>query len=136
MVSASYPTRRRSSLVTRSKSSSRLAEPSSIRETSISVSYDRSLAAWVSRSGGERSGKGSAPEVRGNAPLLMVPPGGSPAHSPDGGSPRRNDLDSGPIARQDEGAASHMPDTDAILTRLGLDPASMRDGDLEVRTPI
>ena len=28
-----------------------------------------------------------------------------------------------------------MPDTDAILTRLGLDPASMRDGDLEVRTP-
>ena len=29
-----------------------------------------------------------------------------------------------------------MPDTDAILTRLGLDPASMRDGDLEVRTPI
>ena len=29
-----------------------------------------------------------------------------------------------------------MPDTDAILTRLGLDPSSMRDGDLEVRTPI
>ena len=29
-----------------------------------------------------------------------------------------------------------MPDSDAILTRLGLDPASMRDGDLEVRTPI
>ena len=29
-----------------------------------------------------------------------------------------------------------MPDTDAILTRLGLDPASMRDGDLDVRTPI
>jgi aldehyde dehydrogenase (NAD+) len=29
-----------------------------------------------------------------------------------------------------------MPDSDSILTRLGLDPASMRDGDLEVRTPI
>ena len=29
-----------------------------------------------------------------------------------------------------------MPDSDAILTRLGLDPASMRDGDLDVRTPI
>src|SRR5213078_4723364 len=41
-----------------------------------------------------------------------------------------------PIARPHTGAATHMPETDAILTRLGLDPASMRDGDLEVRTPI
>ena len=29
-----------------------------------------------------------------------------------------------------------MPDTDEILIRLGVEPASMRDGDLEVRSPI
>src|SRR6266536_4753844 len=29
-----------------------------------------------------------------------------------------------------------MPGTDAVLARLGLDPESLREGDLEVRTPI
>src|SRR6185503_2032351 len=81
---------------------------------------------------GQGKGRGS----RGSAPVLMVEVAPSTSHSPDGGSPRGNHLHSGTIARRDEGAADPMPDTDAILTRLGLDPSSMRDGDLEVRTPI
>ena len=103
----------------------------------MSVSYDRSRAAWVSVSGCGGSGKVRRRSQSGECASSHRGPCRRALPLPGRGIPCRDQASTlGPIARRDEGAASPMPDSDAILTRLGLDPASMRDGDLEVRTPI
>ena len=86
-------------------------ETSSMREMSTSVSYDRSLAAWVSRSGGEGSGKGSAQGIGGMRHFSWCRLAGLSAHSPDGGSPGRDHLDSGrsPAETKEQRATCRIP---------------------------